>query len=708
MAEFPIEIGSEWTAISTTKATGFTVSIPSGPSFYFMVADDLSDDPPNWDYSAALYHDGRTVFSIAIPANSTLWLATRQADIHTMIERPTEGEGATAIAEEAKQTADQAILAAGTAGSAASAADAKATNAALAAASASASAANALTAAGLPPEAFGAIGDGVTNDRVAVQAALDAATAAGRELVLTKRYLIGGDITVASGAKIRAVNGILDDCTLRMTGSYGASTNLTSAIGAGVSAIPVVNTAGFAAGDYIRIVSCINSQAPSAGDYILGDRRDANPASWLSENARIAKVDATTIYIDGRTVFPYSITPDADSGGRTATSVYKLNLVDNVQVTGLTVRRTTTLMTQSPVYIEYTGPDVRFNRCTFDCSAATYLYARPIYMGMCYGTKFSACTFLGIKVEPLVGSQGNAEIRSCQDVWFQDCTVIGGNQGLDITPGAYPVVGGPCMGCRIENCRFEGTYTDAVTTHWGCLGTIIRGNVVRCKSGNGIRIRSKNDVVEDNDIQGSPGGSGSGVFISNIPMRGMIVRRNRIVGFRDQVLLNILFEASFTPTSWPSGQVGVDISDNDLTAVTGGRDCIRVDVSASASPRPVNVRVQGNVLKMMGTPASISGVRLTKYANGCAVVNNEIRNFTNGIFIEKDCIEGVIEGNRIIDCAGSSIRGTTATGNQVEDTATFGALANAGFAVQRNYYIRSPSHSSIPANFTGLAPASIA
>lgn len=559
----------------------------------------------------------------------------------------------------------------------------------------------------LTPEEFGAIGDGVTNDLTAIQLAVNTSAAQSRELVLTKTYFINGDITVPSGARIRATGGSLEGCTIKINGTYGSGTSLTSDIQAGVSVIPVASTSAFAAGDYIRIVSCINSQGPSAGDYILGDRRDASPPSWLSENAKILRVDATNIYIEGRTIFPYSITPDADSGGRTTSSVYKLNLADNIKLTDITVRRTSATISQSPLYAEYMGPGVVIKGCTFDCSTATYVYARPVYLGMCYGSRFEGCSIHGIKVEPLSGSQGNFEIRSCQDVWINDCDVNGGNQGIDVTTGAYETVGGPSIGIRIENSRFSGTYTDAVTTHWACYGTIIRGNLIRSRSGNGIRIRSKYDLVENNVIQGPPGGIGSGVFISNIPMRGMTVRGNTISGFRDSILITVLFESRYTRDEWPNGQLGVSIYNNTLTSVTGGRDCIRVETTGQPSSKPINVSIFGNTMKMAGTPVSISGVHLMAYANGCYVSNNEMTGFAYGVYIMRNCAGGIIEGNRMIDCTVSSIRGQSASGKQIEDTATFGTLPNAGFAIQRNYYIRSPSHLSIPAELTGLTPESI-
>ncbi|GEM_PF-4226990 len=54
----------------------------------------------------------------------------------------------------------------------------------------------------LTPEQFGAVGNGVTNDRDAIQAALDALPASGGTVLLRKRYVVDTDITLPVNARL--------------------------------------------------------------------------------------------------------------------------------------------------------------------------------------------------------------------------------------------------------------------------------------------------------------------------------------------------------------------------------------------------------------------------------------------------------------------------------------------------------------------------
>lgn len=554
--------------------------------------------------------------------------------------------------------------------------------------------------ADVTPQHFGGTGTGVAVEKDAVQAALDLGQASGRAVVLTGVHRIDGELVVQSGARIVGP-GVLEQCTLRVEGSTGVETTLTSATYAGASALPVTDASGFAVGDYIRIVSTTNAQGPSAGDFILGDRRNADPAVWLSEFARIYSITGNTLNLDTRLVFPYSVTPDADSAGRVSASVIKVDFLDNIHVQDVTLRRNSTNVLHYPLVAKFLGPDVRFERCSFDCSQSSYVYARPFYIALSYGVKFRECDFKGITLETLAGSQGNCEVRSCQDIWFDGCNANGGNQGIDVTAGGYAMIGGPSIGVRIERCKFENTFTDAITTHWGCYGTIIRDNLIRSKSGNGIRIRSRNDVVEGNDLQGGPGANGAGIFISNIPFQGMRVRGNRVSGYRNQIHVSVLFEADYTIDDWPAGQLGLTISDNDLLSYAGGAGGIRIEAAASPSAKPLNITLRDNTIRAIGASGSQSGIFLSSYANGVTIIGNEISGLAAGVYINKNSAWGIVSRNIMRDCTVASIRGQTSSGSQIEDTNTFGSLANAGYVIEGNYYVRSPGMGSIPSGMTG-------
>jgi hypothetical protein len=108
---------------------------------------------------------------------------------------------------------------------------------------------------------FGAVGDGVADDTVAIQAAVDASTDPSVVNFPDGTYLVTDTITITNPVLLNLGNAVIDfapssnvDCFV-FQGTTGVSTALTANALKNTSSLDVVDASGFAAGDWVQITS---------------------------------------------------------------------------------------------------------------------------------------------------------------------------------------------------------------------------------------------------------------------------------------------------------------------------------------------------------------------------------------------------------------------------------------------------------------------
>ena len=178
---------------------------------------------------------------------------------------------------------------------------------------------------------FGAKGDGVTDDTVAIQAAIDAASAIdfGDE---SNTYLISATLNLDAGNKWIHGTGATIDATGIVTGvdkiamkAQGALSNTTTPLTANALAtsysVSVTSAAGFAVGDWVLI--------GSDGTYTFYD--SISYFIEVGEFLRIRSISGTTIYFS---------TPITSASYLTADNAFitKVNFCENITVQGITFK----------------------------------------------------------------------------------------------------------------------------------------------------------------------------------------------------------------------------------------------------------------------------------------------------------------------------------------------------------------------------------
>lgn len=430
---------------------------------------------------------------------------------------------------------------------------------------------------------YGAVGDGTTDDRAAIQSALDAARTAGGGVVhlpagtyLIKAPLFIGAKTTLQGAGM-GVSKITKPATVKSLLTANASATATS--------VTVTDSTGFVAGGAIHL-------------------SDTSSYEWLSTQGRITNVAGNVITFTndehlGRTGLDGALQTARSAAAYTSFPLLRNNAVGdtNITVRDLTLDSNKNASDPQPTSASVNGV------CDFTLATIHWV-----------GAKYS-------RVE-------NCELLNAPCDAYSDQA----SDGTGVTPAANLVVvaKNTIRACKIRDAARHGVHlgtcidggwvldNEITSAGWYayfycayCTNTVARGNLVAsCGSGfAGIDDRDSGNVIADNIIIGW---TSYAIDASSTGGGGTTPGRLSITG-------NVLIDTSTSSGGIYLNRPMSTITGNTMDSASSGNQSIRLGTAA------LRCTVSGNVL----TGGGAGSVFL--YLDGCHDVRIIGNHFYNGV-----------------------------------------------------------------------------
>jgi parallel beta-helix repeat protein len=485
--------------------------------------------------------------------------------------------------------------------------------------------------------AFGAVGDGVTDDTAAIQTAITAA-GSGR-LTLTKgaTYKITDALNVsASGLAIQGNGAVIDGSSIatatalsqrfaiNVSGSLGAAWAVDADIAEGSVTVSTTLAPNLAAGDLVLLYSNVEKFPAGTGG-----------ANYIGAIHRVRSVDsATQITLFDGAFFSYAAASQA--------RIKKLTPIRNVSIENLTVRMGGANKAHCGIQIIY-ADRCEIRNCTVYDTEDTGVLIGYAFGGGVYDSEIYNCLSPGDGSSGVSGNTGYgvcaaSATRNVQVARnsFRNCrhAVAGG--------GAYPSIATLVTANVVAGNRADSyTYSAALDCHEDCIGWVFDGNHI---SGNnsstgtqGILVRGSRTRVVNNIINAS---ATYGVYVRNYDSTssstGTVISGNVITAARsggivvqglagslqnEIVIANNLIQSPQDEGIMLYGTSYAVISGNVIRGVTtSGKSGIRlVGTAATSGNQCAQVVISGNIVD---TPA-LHGVRVD-YGESVTVTGNRV------------------------------------------------------------------------------------
>lgn len=292
------------------------------------------------------------------------------------------------------------------------------------------------------PEAYGAVGNGSTDDTTAWQSAINAAQTAGGGTILAsaKTYLISAQLNVtASNITISAPAG----CTLKMstgsainaiqvnTNSLGTNHTLSSTAGQWSNTITLSSVTGLTVGTYLQI----NNLFPSSSDYSWSHTTVINAISGLV----VSVADPIPFRI--QTSDNYTIQP--------------VTMLSNVFIEGINVDGTSA--SSAAGITVYNTVNARINKC----QGLNVKGGAAVIMLGCYASSMSNI----LTIDSGSATVSSIQMTTCTQSYMTSCSASGpAGFGMKSNQNTY--------------CYFSGCSTGGIGTGTGGRGFKLQGSLV--------------------------------------------------------------------------------------------------------------------------------------------------------------------------------------------------------------------------------------
>jgi hypothetical protein len=435
-------------------------------------------------------------------------------------------------------------------------------------------------------KAYGAIGDGVTDDRADIQSALDAAAAAGGGVVFLPAgtYLIKRSLFLAS--KVTLCGAGIGVTTITKPASVKSLVTVNAS--AGATSVTVASSTGFEVGGAVNFYDTSNFE-------------------WDSTQGNITDITGNTItFVNeeglGRTGLDASL-----QTVRSATATSSFPLIRNVEgSTNIGVRNLTLDQAQNandPAPTSTTvGAQTNFTLATIHWVEAYYSLVENCELLNASGDAYSDQAQDGAGLTLTAGSIKTTKntIRNCR---IRNATRHGVHLGTAIN-------GGFIINNEITSCAWFGMFYCAFTTY-----TIAQGNYIEnCLTGfGGIDYRDYGNVISGNTIRGTTN-AGIDAYTSGADGTG---GRLAITG-------NVINPASGTGITLEHPDCTITGNTIELPNVSGA---MGIQLRATAD----RTIIQGNTITAAAAGSGSHGIQLIANCDDVRIIGNVIKGMQNGI-----------------------------------------------------------------------------
>jgi len=380
---------------------------------------------------------------------------------------------------------------------------------------------------------FGAVGDGVTDDTAAIQAAV--AAAAGKELIFPSGTYKTDSFTVPSGTTVVGYGATLDFSSftrgsrIRLTGSIGSAVALTSNATAGSTSVSVASSAGFAAGDLVQISSDALVPAGAYGD----------STQKIGELQIVQSVGPTIITFEGILRDTYNT---ADSAVIAKVSPNKGSTLLGLTILGAGTLGTGVSSTEigiSAIYVQdLTIRDVHIDLCDY----------QAISVDVAYNVTIENCRIFNEDRQGFDVIQYGIALKNATDrIRVAGNKILGNKHGIVWTENSKP---GVSYGSIITNNFISNTWAGAIVTHESTSDFEITSNnlhsVVR-----GMDIRVQNGSIFNNKIaiKDPTDSTAEGIYLPLTPAN-LVISGNYITNSRFGIrMYNSGLSSGFVPSN---------------------------------------------------------------------------------------------------------------------------------------------------------------
>lgn len=493
---------------------------------------------------------------------------------------------------------------------------------------------------------FGAVGDGVTDDTAAIQAAINAASAGDVVSLSGGTYRVDSTITLKSDLTFRDgtldfSNGTAFDPCLTAVGSIASGLSLTANITTiGDTTCTVADSSSLSEHDWLLLHSNAVYDA-------------SNTNTKIGEIVQVQSQSSGTITLRGGTCDTYAT---ADSA-----QVQKITFVENLTIENIQVIGNDTDNNDlQGLYVLY-GKNIVVDNCRFerltsfhiqmvDCifSRVSNSYFEDAYdnstgYGMSWGAASQDCitencSFLYVR-HSLSTNNPTANPGIVRRIKFIGNTVTNSAQATGGSGGDAIDTHGAAEDIEILNNTCIGSTSQGINVE--CRSATIIGNTIINSVGNGIAFHNESDrsgrcIVSNNRVIRSNGSAGIYVFQGT---RGTTAKNVATI-ITDNLVEDVNGLGIYLNRT-NADNTGVTLSGNNVYGSSG--DAIQVYYCD-------NISISNNVVR---NPATLAmDIRYSNYFTASG--NDLYSNLTTGdMFLIEDCTGFSVTGNTVVRDAGS-------------------------------------------------------